>query len=338
MLLAWAAFGALVLTLLAIDLLLFGRGQREISLREAALWSVVWTALGTFFGTVVWLWRGETAAGEYLAGFLIEKSLSVDNLFVFALICAYFAVPAALQRRVIFWGIVGAIVLRAIFIVAGAVLLNAFHWTTYLFGGFLLLTGIRMARHSEVEIHPEQNPVLRAVRRLVPMSADYRGERFFAREAGRGVATPMFAALVLVATFDLVFAVDSIPAIFAVTRDTFIVFAANAFSLLGLSALYFLLVGMMARFVYLNLGLATILVFVGGKMLVSDFYKIPVSLSLAVIVVTLAVAVAASLRVRRRELRETHLVPPGLGAEVAPRTEPALSEDAVTPSRTEARL
>jgi tellurite resistance protein TerC len=290
----WVAFGAMVVGLLLVDLVLFGRGNQAISFRKALAWSVVWTVLGLAFAGVVWVWRGGTAGEEYLAGFLIEKSLSIDNLFVFALVFSYFAVPAVYQRRVIFWGIAGAIVLRGGFILVGATLLDAFHWMIYLFGGFLVLTGIRMARHSGVEIHPEQNPVLRLLRRVLPMTTDYRGGRFLVRGEGRRVATPMLAALVLVATFDVVFAVDSIPAIFAVTRDTFVVYAANAFSLLGLSALYFLLAGMMSRFRYLNVGLAVVLVFVGGKMLVSDVYKIPVYLSLAVIVVTLAVAILAS--------------------------------------------
>jgi tellurite resistance protein TerC len=226
---------------------------------------------------------------------VIEKSLSIDNLFVFALIFGYFAVPAAYQRRVIYLGIVGAIVLRALFIVAGAALLDAFHYTIYLFGGFLVLAGIRMARHRSVEIHPERNPVLRLMRRFVPMTNRYVGDRLIAREGNRRVATPLLAALALVATFGVVFAVDSIPAIFAVIQETFIVYAANAFSLLGLGALYFVLAGMIARFRYLNVGLAAVLVFVGLKMTLADVYKVPVYASLAVIVLTLAVAVGASM-------------------------------------------
>jgi len=291
----WIAFGAFVVAMFLVDLRAFGRGEREIPLRRAAVWSVGWTVLGLAFALPLLLWRGSQATSEYLAGFLIEKSLSVDNLFVFALVFSYFAVPPAFQRRVLFWGIVGALVLRVVFILAGAALLDAFHATIYVFGGFLILTGIRMAWHRGVEIHPERNPVLRLLRRALPMTDDYRGDRLTVRERGRRLATPMLAALVLVATFDVVFAVDSIPAIFAVTRDTFIVFAANAFSLLGLSALYFVLVGMLGRFAYLNVGLATILVFVGAKMTLSDVVHLPHWLSLAVVVVTLAAAVAASL-------------------------------------------
>jgi tellurite resistance protein TerC len=292
----WAAFGVFVVAMLAVDLVVFSRRGSEISLRRAVAWSIAWTALGLGFAGVLALWQGREPAEEYLAGFLIEKSLSIDNLFVFALIFSYFAVPAAYQRRVLFWGIVGAMVLRGVFIAGGAALLDAFHATVYIFGAFLVLTGIRMARHSDVEIHPERNPVLRLLRKVLPMSTEYRGDRLTVREAGRRIATPMLAALVLVATFDVVFAVDSIPAIFAVTRETFVVYAANAFSLLGLASLYFVLAGMMGRFRYLNVGLAAVLVFVGGKMLVSDVFHVPVYASLAVIVVTLALAVLLSLR------------------------------------------
>jgi tellurite resistance protein TerC len=291
----WAAFGVFVVAMLALDLAVFSRRGSEISLRRAVTWSIAWTALGLGFAGVLAAWQGREPAEEYLAGFLIEKSLSIDNLFVFALIFSYFAVPAAYQRRVLFWGIVGAMVLRAVFIAGGAALLDAFHATVYIFGAFLVLTGIRMARHSDVEIHPERNPVLRVLRRVLPMTAEYH-DRLTVREAGRRVATPMLAALALVATFDVVFAVDSIPAIFAVTRETFVVYADNAFSLLGLASLYFVLAGMMGRFRYLNVGLAAVLVFVGGKMLVSDVFHVPVYASLVVIIGTLTLAVLLSLR------------------------------------------
>ena len=291
----WIGFGAFVAAMLVLDLVAFGRGGEVVSFRRAVTWSIGWTLLGLAFALVLWAWQGGGPAEEYLAGFLIEKSLSIDNLFVFALIFAYFGVPAAHQRRVIFWGIVGAIVLRAIFIAAGAALLDAFHFTIYVFGAFLVLTGIRMARHSEVEIHPERNPVLRVLGRILPLTTRFHGDRLTVREDGRRVATPLLGALVLVATFDVVFAVDSIPAIFAVTREVFLVYAANAFSLLGLAALYFVLTGMMGKFRYLNLGLAVVLVFVGGKMLLSDVFKVPVYVSLAVIVATLAAAAIGSI-------------------------------------------
>jgi tellurite resistance protein TerC len=301
---AWAAFGALVVLLLVLDLAVFGRGQRAISFRSAVAWSIGWTVIGVAFAGVLWTWQGRVAAEEYLAGYVIEKSLSVDNLFVFALIFAYFAVPPVSQRRVLFWGIAGAIVLRGIFIAAGAVLLDTFHYTIYLFGAILIVTGIRMARHQTAEIHPEKNPVLRLLGRVLPMTNEYDGDRVLVRRNGRRMGTPLLAALVLVATFDVVFAVDSIPAIFAITREPFIVYAANAFSLLGLTALYFVLANMLGRFRYLNVGLAVVLVFVGVKMTVSDLVKIPVFLSLAVIVVTLGVAVLASV-VRSESPRET---------------------------------
>jgi tellurite resistance protein TerC len=291
----WVAFGAFVAVLLVIDLVAFAGRAERVPFGRAVVWSIAWSVLGVAFAGFLWWWQGRDAAGEYLAGFVIEKSLSIDNLFVFALIFGYFAVPVAYQRRVLYWGIVGAIVLRGLFILAGASLLDAFHYTIYLFGAFLVLTGIRMARHRAVEIHPERNPVLRLVRRVLPMTTGYEGDRLFLRKDGRRVATPLVAALALVATFDVVFAVDSIPAIFAVTRETFIVYAANAFSLLGLGALYFVLASMIERFRYLNLGLAAVLVFVGLKMTLSDLYVVPVYASLAVIVTTLALAVGFSM-------------------------------------------
>jgi tellurite resistance protein TerC len=293
----WAAFGGLVVALLLVDLALFGRGGQEISFRRALTWSIAWTALGFGFAIFLWTWRGREQAEEYVAGFLIEKSLSIDNLFVFALVFGYFAVPYASQRRVLFWGIAGAIVLRGIFIAAGAALLDTFHYTIYLFGAILVVTGIRMARHQSAEIHPERNPALKLLGRVVPLTTRYEGDRLTVREAGKRYGTPLLAALVLVATFDVVFAVDSIPAIFAVTREPFVVYAANAFSLLGLAALYFVLANMIGRFRYLNVGLAVVLVFVGVKMTISDLVEIPVAVSLAVIVLTLAAAVLVS-RVR----------------------------------------
>jgi tellurite resistance protein TerC len=294
--LTWAGFVALILFLLALDLFVFHREAHEVSFREATLFSVFWIALGLTFGAVVWIWMGHQAGGEYLAGYLIEKSLSVDNIFVFALIFSYFGVPAKYQHRVLFWGIVGALVFRAAFIAGGAALLERFHWTVYVFGGFLVLTGIRMAMHRDEEVHPERNPVLKVFRRFVPITADYRGQRFWIREAGRRMATPLLAVLVLVETTDILFAVDSIPAIFAVTRDPFIVFTSNAFAILGLRALYFMLAGMIGRFVYLKPGLAIVLVYVGIKMLLSSVYKIPVWASLGFIAVVIAVAILASLR------------------------------------------
>ena len=306
----WVAFGAFIAGLLALDLCVFHRHPHALSLREAAAWSVVWVSLGLAFAGVIWVWQGGTAAGEYLAGYLIEESLSVDNLFVFALIFSYFGVPAAYQHRVLFWGIFGAIVFRALFIAAGAALLTTFHWVVYLFGAFLVLTGLKLARQRDEAVHPERNPALRLLGRLLPLTPTYHGARLLVRQDGRLWATPLLAVLVVVETTDIVFAVDSIPAIFAVTRDPFLVFTSNAFAILGLRALYFLLAGMLGRFVYLKVGLGALLTFVGAKMLLSDVYHMPISASLLVIAAILATAVLASLWVGRKRLSES----PTLGA------------------------
>jgi tellurite resistance protein TerC len=305
----WIAFTLAIVVMLAIDLVVENRqGGAHPSMRESAAWSVAWTVVALGFGVIVLVWRGGDHAGEYLTGFLLERSLSLDNLFVFAMLFTYFAVPAAAQRKVLFFGIIGAIVLRAIFIFAGAALLDAFHWTIYLFGALLLFTGIRMATHDSGEVHPDQNPVLKLVRRFIPMTSEYDGERIFVRRNGKRFATPLFAALVLVATFDVIFAVDSIPAIFAVTRDTFTVFAANAFSLLGLMSLYFLLAGMADRFRYLNYGLAFVLVYIGVKMLITDLWHIPTTLSLGVIVVALGISIIISVRHDSRDAMQADAV------------------------------
>jgi tellurite resistance protein TerC len=300
--LIWIAFCVAIVVMLALDLFLENRQGDDAnhqSIRASATWSVVWTLVALAFGVIYLVWRGSEHASEYFTGFVLERSLSLDNLFVFAMLFGYFAVPQKSQRKVLFFGIVGAIVLRAIFILAGGALLEAFHWTLYLFGALLVVTGIRMATHDSSEIHPDRNPVLRFVRRIVPMTDDYDGERIFTHRDGKRMATPLFAALVLVATFDVIFAVDSIPAIFGVTRDTFTVFAANAFSLLGMMSLYFLLAGMADRFEYLHVGLAFVLVFIGIKMLITDIWHVPILLSLGVIVGALAVAIGVSLHKER---------------------------------------
>jgi tellurite resistance protein TerC len=300
-LLAWGAVAALIVAMLLLDLLVFHRDAHEVTMREAATSSAMWVALGLAFGAVVWMVWGGDRAGEYYAGYLIEKSLSVDNIFVFALLFSFFAVPAAFQHRLLFWGVLGALVFRGLFIAAGAALLENFHWVIYVFGGFLVWTGVRMARHGDAEVHPERNPVLRLLRRVMPVTDAYVGTRFFVRRDHRTWATPLFAVLVAIETTDVLFAVDSIPAIFAVTDEPFIVFTSNAFAILGLRALYFLLAGLMDRFVYLKYGLAAILVFVGVKMLLVDVWHIPIALSLAVIAAVLGVSVALSLRVTRAE-------------------------------------
>lgn len=298
----WGALAAAVALMLALDLLVFHRNAHAVSAREAATLSAVWIAIALAFGAVLWWWQGGTVAGEYVTGYVVEKSLSLDNVFVFALVFAYFAVPQELRYRVLFWGVVLAIVLRGVFIVAGAALLETFAWVAYVFGAFLVATGIRVARHTSIEIHPERNPVLRLVRRFVAVTDDYRGTRMLVREGGRRVATPLLAAFVVVATFDVVFAVDSIPAILAITDDTFVVFAANAFALLGLRSLFFLVGEAMGRLPTLNVGLGLVLAFVGVKMLVADWWKVPVWISLPTILALLGapVALSALRRARRR--------------------------------------
>jgi tellurite resistance protein TerC len=297
----WAGFNVFILAMLALDLGVFHRKAHEVSIREAAIWSGVWVALALVFNAGIWWLQGSEPAVQFLTGYLIEKSLSIDNIFVIALIFSYFGVQPIYQHRVLFWGILGALVMRAAFILAGTALLASFHWIIYIFGGFLILTGLKMALARGTEIHPEDNPVIKLVRRLVPVTADYRGKHFFVREGGRWLATPLFLVLVLVETTDLVFAVDSIPAIFAVTLDPFLVYTSNVFAILGLRSLYFVLAGVIAKFVYLKLGLSAVLVFVGTKMTLADVYKVPASVSLLVIAALLAASIVASLWKSRRD-------------------------------------
>lgn len=297
----WIALIAAIAILLFADLLIVHRKPHAISMREATIESAVWITIGLLFTVVMLVWQGSGAGGEYLAGYLIEKSLSIDNVFVWAVILNYFAVPAAYQYRVLFWGIFGALVLRAIFIFAGVALIETFDWILYVFGAFLIFTAFRIARHSDEEIHPEDNPVLKVFRRVVPSTTDYDGQKLFTRRSGRLLATPLFAVLVLVESTDVVFAVDSIPAILAVSREPFIVFSSNAFAILGLRALYFVLAGMAGRFRYLNLGLGVILGFVGVKMLITEWYHFPTWLSLSVITVVLTITIVASLRAEKRD-------------------------------------
>ncbi|MSO18429.1 MAG: hypothetical protein CK520_01435 [Actinobacteria bacterium] len=295
----WAGVIGFIIGMLLIDLLIFQREAHEVSMSEAIKWSCFWVFCGLAFGAIIWIIGGPKPAGEYMAGYLIEKSLSIDNIFIFALILSYFAVPLKYQHRVLFFGVLGALVLRAIFIVLGSAILENFAWAIYFFGALLVVTGLKLARQKETEVHPERNLILRLVRRISPMTPDYRGEAFVVKEAGKWIATPLLAVLIVIETTDVVFAIDSIPAIFAVTQDTFIVFTSNAFAILGLRALYFVFAGAMGRFVYLKIGLAVILVFVGIKMLISDLYHIPIGLSLGFIATALTVSIVASLRATR---------------------------------------
>jgi tellurite resistance protein TerC len=297
----WIGFNALVLALLALDLGVLNRKAHAVSVREALGWSVLWVSLAVAFGIGVGQVMGRQAMLEFFAGYLVEEALSVDNLFVFILIFGYFRVPPELQHRVLFWGILGALVMRGTMIGAGALLLARFHWVIYLFGAFLVFTGARMAFGGGGHVEPEANPVIRLVRRLFPVTTRYHGERFFVREplhpggAARLTATPLFVVLALVETTDIVFAVDSIPAIFGVTRDPFLVYTSNVFAILGLRSLYFVLAGVIGKFHLLKYGLALVLAFVGVKMLLSELRPIPIGLSLATVAGVLAGSVLLSL-------------------------------------------
>nr|WP_196791991.1 TerC family protein [Motilibacter deserti] len=310
---AWAAFGLFVVAMLAIDLLAH-RKAHVIEFKEAARWSILWVSLGLGFALVVWASFGATAAGEYTAAYLLEKSLSVDNLFVFALIFAYFKVPAQYQHRVLFFGVLGALVMRAVLLGVGVQLLDTFHWLLYVFGAFLIYTAIKMARDGgEPDADPGKSFAVRMLRKLTPVSDEYDGQKFWTRKNGIRMATPLLAVLVAVEAADLVFAVDSIPAVLAISDETFIVYTSNAFAILGLRALYFLLSGMMGKFHYLGMGLAVILGFIGVKMLITDIWHMPIWLSLGVIAVVLTTAVVASIK--RPLPEEEALDPATLAAE-----------------------
>ncbi len=280
--------------MLALDLGVFHRKSHTVRFREAAAWSLVWITLAACFSVLVYFWHGKTPALEFVTGYVIELSLSVDNLFVFLLIFKYFAVPAQHQHKVLFWGIVGALVMRALFILLGVSLITRFHFVIYLFGALLVYSGIKLFFQEEAEIHPERNPLLRLFRKWVPVTKDYEGANFFVRRPGL-YATPLFITLLVVETSDVLFAVDSIPAILAITRDAFIVYTSNVFAILGLRSMFFALSGMMKIFHYLHYGLSAVLIFIGAKMLISHYYTIPTHIALAVVAGVLALSVAASL-------------------------------------------
>jgi len=298
----WIGFNVVVLAILALDLGVLHKRSEKVTLKEAATWSAIWVALSLCFAFAVYRTMGEESGLEFLTGYLIEYALSVDNIFVFVLIFSYFSVPEKYQHRVLFWGIIGALVLRGVMIVAGSALVTRFAWTLYVFGAFLVVTGIRMALQKDGSAYnPERDPVLRLARRLLPVTPDYRGDSFFVREPDstgklRIAATPLFIVLLIVDTTDVVFATDSIPAIFAVTRDPFIVYTSNICAVLGLRALYFLLASVVDKFVYLKLGLSVVLIFIGAKMLVEPFIHIPIVGSLGVVGAVLGASILASLR------------------------------------------
>ena len=291
----WVAFTAIVLSILILDLGVFHRHAHVVSKKEAALWTILWVSLAMLFNAGIYYFYGKERALEFLAGYLIEESLSVDNIFVFLLLFSYFSVPAIYQHRVLFWGILGVLVMRGFFIGVGAALLHNFHWIIYLFGAFLVFTGMKMLAKEEEETHPENNPAIKLLRRFMPITEGYEGQNFVVIRDGKRFATPLLVVLVVVESTDLVFAIDSIPAIFAVTDDPFIVYTSNVFAVLGLRALYFLIAGIIDLFVYLRYGLGFVLSFVGIKMLLVDIYKIPIGISLGVIAGILTISMVASL-------------------------------------------
>jgi len=293
--LPWVVFNVFVLALLALDLGVFHRKAHEIKIKEALKWSAVWVTLAFLFNVGILLWRGSEQAFAFFTGYIIEKSLSVDNLFVFLLIFSYFGVDSLYQHKVLFYGILGALIMRAVFIGVGVTLIHLFHWVIYVFGAFLIVTGFRMGLQKNREVHPEKNPVLRLFRRLMPTTDHYVQGRFIVTRNGKTFATPLLVVLLVIETTDIVFAVDSIPAVLAVTTDPFIVYTSNIFAILGLRALYFALAGAMRLFHKLHLGLSFILVFIGVKMLLSDVFKIPILIALSVVASILILSVAASI-------------------------------------------
>jgi tellurite resistance protein TerC len=294
-LLLWTGFIFFIIGMLVLDMLVLQKKNREISIKEAILWTLFWIVLSLIFNVGIYFYMGFNYALEFLTGYLIEKALSIDNIFVFIIIFTYFDIPAKYQHKVLFWGILGAIVMRAAFIFAGVALIKELHWVVYILGAFLVYIGVRMAVKKEKEIHPEKNPVLRAFNELFPVATGYKGEKFFLKKAGRIAATPLIIVLIVIETTDIVFAIDSIPAILSITVHPFIVFTSNVFAILGLRALYFAISGVMRLFAYLHFGLSAILVFVGVKMLITDFYKIPVSIALIVVGGILTVSIILSL-------------------------------------------
>lgn len=302
----WVGFNAFVLLMLALDLGVFNRKDHEIKIKEALIWTSVWIVLALLFNAAIYYYNGPEPAMQFLTGYIIEKSLSIDNIFVFVLVFSFFKVPALYQHRVLFWGIIGALIMRAIFIAAGVTLIEKFHWIIYVFGAFLIFTGIKLAINKGTKVDPEHNPVVKLFRKFFPVTDQYHGNKFWIKVKGKNVATPLFLVLLLIETTDLIFAVDSIPAILAITSDPFIVYTSNVFAILGLRSLYFALAGIMHLFKYLHYGLAAILIFVGIKMVLVDFYKIPVNVSLCVIGGILLVSVLVSL-MRKKDSTEVVL-------------------------------
>ncbi len=296
----WIMFNAFVLIMLALDLGVFHRKSHEITIKEALTWTFIWISLALIFNVIIYFWRGQQKALEFFTGYLIEKALSVDNIFVFIMIFTYFQVPSKYQHKVLFWGIIGALIMRVIFIFAGVTLLEKFHFTIYIFGSLLIFTGIKMFNHNNLKIEPEKNPVIKFLKKLIPVTPTLHEDKFFIKINARQYVTPLFLVLILIETTDLIFAVDSIPAILAITQDHFIVYTSNVFAILGLRSLYFALAGIIHRFWLLNYGLAVVLVFVGLKMILVDFYKIPIEWSLLFITTIIAASIFLSLKLKKR--------------------------------------
>jgi tellurite resistance protein TerC len=297
----WLGFNVFVLIMLALDLGVFHRKAHEVKIKEALIWSFVWIALAMIFNYGVYVYMGKVKALEFFTGYILEKSLSVDNIFVFILVFTFFKVPSRYQHKILFWGILGALVMRIILIFSGVALLTKFHWLIYVFGAFLIFTGIKMLVQKDGHVEPDKNIVVRLFKKFYPVTSDYHEDKFFVKLEGRKLATPMFVVLLVIEFTDLIFAVDSIPAVLAITNDTFIVYTSNVFAILGLRALYFALSGVMKYFRFLKIGLSVILVFVGAKMMMVDFYKFPITLSLGIIISILLISVLASLIIKKKE-------------------------------------
>lgn len=298
----WIGFLAFVLLMLALDLGVFHRKSHEVKIKEALIWSAVWISIALLFNYGIYVYMGEVKAIEFLTGYIIEKSLSIDNLFVFIMIFSYFNVDKKYQHKVLFWGIIGALIMRSIFIFTGVALINKFHWIIYIFGAFLIFTGVKMLFQKDEKMDPNKNPLVKLFKRFYPVTDEMHGDRFFVKVNAKTFATPLFVVLLLVEFTDLIFAVDSIPAIMAITSDPFIIFTSNVFAILGLRALYFALAGITQYFHYIKYGLSAILVFVGVKMVLVDFYKIPVMISLFTILAILVISVIASLLFPKKEV------------------------------------
>jgi tellurite resistance protein TerC len=299
----WIGFVVFLALMLAIDLGIFHRKSHTVTFKESLGWTLVWIMLAMMFAAIVYFWKGSEKAIEFITGYVIELSLSVDNLFIFILVFSYFHVPQQYQHKVLFWGILGALVMRVIFIFAGVALISKFHWIIYVFGAIIIISGIKMLFQKDKKIEPEKNPLIRFVKKMIPVTHEYHGDNFFIKlKNGAWAATPLFIVLVFIEITDLIFAIDSIPAILAITTDTFIVFTSNAFAILGLRSLYFALAGMLNLFRFLHIGLSLVLIFIGLKMVLSDIYKVPIEYALLIVLSILLTSISASLILKKKKV------------------------------------